>query len=718
MLKNPNRPPAPSPESLGPEAATSSSYSLDSDDRFKGKLNASDLDAKALFDPARRKQLEEAQLAQDDLEAYLNQRPDEYGKDPNGNLLPSEEDLYNQTLNEARREREATSLTDLATAAGEALARGDKTMADDLQDEILQRLIDRAETYDLSQEAIDQRIRQLTKIMDNAENVAKEKATKAATQRTLSFPATPQAPESAPATQSEPTQTVPTAPVKPVQGPEGASGSEGEGSGKKELMNEAVGFMRDAQAVISNPNIDPVSKAALMREARQLMKSLNDALDSSATDPLKAGGRPAPATSESGGGQGGPESAGEPSEEEQRIKMLKDHRGRLEARRRALQKEYDDLKDKESEKGRRLLHRIGIVDGMIDKLNKQLDIFGGGASGGPDNSDQSRQSGAAGPEGSSGNDDGESSGEDDGGEGGESNNELHAGEYEMLADWGETVNERALFEAHARRGTIDKKDKKDGENGAKDEEALAYNKKNAEAVRERWRDGAKRFVDYYLNIFEQSLDENMSQHDRQVAIEQKRKELAREASMMTMNATAELEETIAPKRGSMRKPLNLAAKAGLLGVVLNKIPFVGHFVSGVAGGALGFFHDMHNVKYRRLREAGQDKRGVVTQARADAKEDMVRLDQAEQDQALEEADNVIAERTQGIRRENIRRRVGNVALGVASGIAGGFLSNLFQGPAGAEGPQGPTGVEGPQGPAGPQGPVAPRGPVGPPRAGV
>mgnify|MGYP002754171479 FL=1 len=398
MPQNPNRLPTSSPESLGPEAATSSSYSLDSDDRFKGRLNASDLDAEALFDPARRKQLEEAQLAQDDLEAYLNQRPDEYGKDPNGNLLPSEEDLYNQTLNEARREREATSLTDLATAAGEALARGDKTMADDLQDEILQRLIDRAETYDLSQEAIDQRIRQLTKIMDNAENVAKEKATKAATQRTLSFPATPQAPESAPAAQSEPTQTVPTAPVKPVQGPEGASGSEGEGSGKKELMNEAVGFMRDAQAVISNPNIDPVSKAALMREARQLMKSLNDALDSSATDPLKAGGRPAPATSESGGGQGGPESAGEPSEEEQRIKMLKDHRGRLEARRRALQKEYDDLKDKKSEKGRRLLHRIGIVDGMIDKINKQLDIFGGGASGGPDNSEQSRRSSAVKPE--------------------------------------------------------------------------------------------------------------------------------------------------------------------------------------------------------------------------------------------------------------------------------------------------------------------------------
>ena len=398
MLKNLNCLPTSSPESLGPEAAVSSSYSLGLDDRFKGRLNASDLDAEALFDPARRKQLEEAQLAQDDLEAYLNQRPDEYGKDPNGNLLPSEEDLYNQTLNEARREREATSLTDLATAAGEALARGDKTMADDLQDEILQRLIERAETYDLSQEAIDQRIRQLTKIMDNAENVAKEKATKAATQRTLSFPATPQAPESAPAAQSEPTQTVPTAPVKPVRGPEGASGSEGEGSGKKELMNEAVGFMRDAQAVISNPNIDPVSKAALMREVRQLMKGLNDALDSSATDPLKAGGRPAPATSESGGGQGGPESAGEPSEEEQRIKMLKDHRGRLEARRRALQKEYDDLKDKKSEKGRRLLHRIGIVDGMIDKINKQLDIFGGGASGGPDNSEQSRRSSAVKPE--------------------------------------------------------------------------------------------------------------------------------------------------------------------------------------------------------------------------------------------------------------------------------------------------------------------------------
>ena len=398
MPQNPNRLPTSSPESLGPEAATSSSYSPDLDDRFKGKLNASDLDAEALFDPARRKQLEEAQLAQDDLEAYLNQRPDEYGKDPNGNLLPSEEDLYNQTLNEARREREATSLTDLATAAGEALARGDKTMADDLQDEILQRLIDRAETYNLSQEAIDQRIRQLTKIMDNAENVAKEKATKASSRRTLSFPATPQASESAPATESEPTQTVPTAPVRPVQGPEGASGSEGEGSGKKELMNEAVGFMRDAQAVISNPNIDPVSKAALMREVRQLMKGLNDALDSSATDPLKAGERPAPATSESGGGQGGPEGLGELSGEEPRTEMLKNHHGRLEARRRNLQKEYDDLKDKKSEKGRRLLHRIGIVDGMIDKINKQLDIFGGGASGGPDNSEQSRRSSAVKPE--------------------------------------------------------------------------------------------------------------------------------------------------------------------------------------------------------------------------------------------------------------------------------------------------------------------------------
>lgn len=417
MPQNPNRLPTSSPESLGPEAVTSSPYSLDSDPRFTGKLDANDLDTKALFNADLRKQEEAkrlaqmkeaqlAQLAQDDLEAYLNQRPDEYGKDPNGNVLPPEEDLYDQTLNEARREREATSLTDLATAAGEALARGDKTMADDLQDEILQRLIliDRAETYDLSQEAIDQRIRQLTKIMDNAEKVAKEKATKAATQRTLSFPATPQAPESAPATQSEPTQTVPTAPVKPVRGPEGASGSEGEGSGKKELMNEAVGFMRDAQAVISNPNIDPVSKAALMREVRQLMKGLNDALDSSATDPLKAGGRPAPATSESGGGQGGPESAGEPSEEEQRIKMLKDHRGRLEARRRALQKEYNDLKDKKSEKGRRLLHRIGIVDGMIDRINKQLDIFGGGASDGPDNSEQSRRSSVAGPEGFSGDD--------------------------------------------------------------------------------------------------------------------------------------------------------------------------------------------------------------------------------------------------------------------------------------------------------------------------
>ena len=222
MPQNPNRLPTSSPESLGPEAATSSSYSLDSDDRFTGKLDANALDTKALFNADLRKQeeakrlaqMEEAQLAQlaqDDLEAYLNQRPDEYGKDPNGNLLPSEEDLYNQTLNEARREREATSLTDLATAAGEALARGDKTMADDLQDEILQGIADRAETHNWDQSTIDRRLSDLTRVMNDTE------AARLKEQQTTAPAAPPHAPESAPTAQSEPTQTVPTAPVKPVQ---------------------------------------------------------------------------------------------------------------------------------------------------------------------------------------------------------------------------------------------------------------------------------------------------------------------------------------------------------------------------------------------------------------------------------------------------------------------------------------------------------------------
>ena len=197
MLKNPNRSPVPSSGSLDPEAVTSSPYSLDSDDRLKRGRDAGSADLGESFDPNIQN---EKTPDKKDWEAYLNQRPDEYGKDPNGNLLPPKEDLYNQTLNEARRERESMSLTDLATAAGEALARGDKTMADDLQDEILQGLIDRTETYELGQEAIDQRIRQLTKIMDNAEKVAKEKAAKAASRRTVSFPATSQAPESAPAT--------------------------------------------------------------------------------------------------------------------------------------------------------------------------------------------------------------------------------------------------------------------------------------------------------------------------------------------------------------------------------------------------------------------------------------------------------------------------------------------------------------------------------------
>ena len=203
MPQNPNRLPTSSPESLGPEAATSSSYSLDSDDRFTGKLDANALDTKALFNADLRKQeeakrlaqMEEAQLAQlaqDDLEAYLNQRPDEYGKDPNGNLLPSEEDLYNQTLNEARREREATSLTDLATAAGEALARGDKTMADDLQDEILQGIADRAETHNWDQSTIDRRLSDLTRVMNDTE------AARLKEQQTTTPSAPPHAPESAP----------------------------------------------------------------------------------------------------------------------------------------------------------------------------------------------------------------------------------------------------------------------------------------------------------------------------------------------------------------------------------------------------------------------------------------------------------------------------------------------------------------------------------------
>lgn len=102
-------------------------------------------------------------------------------------------------------------------------------------------------------------------------------------------------------------------------------------------------------------------------------------------------------TSESGG-QGGPEGLGESSGEEQSIEMLNDHRDRLEVRRHALQKEYDDLEDKESERGYQLLHRIAIVDGMMDTLSKQLDIFGGGVLGGPDNSEQSRRSSAVKPE--------------------------------------------------------------------------------------------------------------------------------------------------------------------------------------------------------------------------------------------------------------------------------------------------------------------------------
>ena len=191
MLKNLNCLPTSSPESLSPEAAASSSYSLDSDDRLKRGRDAESADLEESFDSNKQN---EKMPDEKDWEAYLNQRPDEYGKDPNGNLLPPKENLYNQTLNEARRERESMSLTDLATAAGEALARGDKTMADDLQDEILQGIADRAETHNWDQSTIDRRLSDLTRVMNDTE------AARLKEQQTTTPATPPHAPESAPAT--------------------------------------------------------------------------------------------------------------------------------------------------------------------------------------------------------------------------------------------------------------------------------------------------------------------------------------------------------------------------------------------------------------------------------------------------------------------------------------------------------------------------------------
>ena len=279
MLKNPNRPLVPSSESLDPGAAASSSYSLGLDDRFKGKLNASDLDAEALFNEDLRKQeeakqlaqMEEAQLAQlvqDDLEAYLNQRPDEYGKDPNGNLLPPKEDLYDRTLNEARHEREATSLTDLATAAGEALARGDKTMADDLQGEILQGIADRAETHNWDQSTIDRRLSDLTRVMNDTE------AARLKEQQTTTPATPPRAPESAPTTPA-------TSESSGQSEPEGLGGLSGEDGNDDEVLDmtrllaaeeykkrmDSVNWYRDAYRASSRDT------AFLEKQAQLLMVS-------------------------------------------------------------------------------------------------------------------------------------------------------------------------------------------------------------------------------------------------------------------------------------------------------------------------------------------------------------------------------------------------------------------------------------------------------------
>ena len=265
MLKNPNRPPAPSSESLGPEAAASSSYSLGLDDRLKRGRDAGSADLEESFDSNKQN---EKTPDEKDWEAYLNQRPDEYGKDPNGNLLPPKEDLYNRTLNEARRERESMSLTDLATAAGEALARGDKTMADDLQDEILQGIADRAETHNWDQSTIDRRLSDLTRVMNDTE------AARLKEQQTTTPATPPRAPESAPATPA-------TSESSGQSEPEGLGELSGEDGNDDEVLDmtrllaaeeykkrmDSVNWYRDAYRASSRDT------ASLEKQAQLLMVS-------------------------------------------------------------------------------------------------------------------------------------------------------------------------------------------------------------------------------------------------------------------------------------------------------------------------------------------------------------------------------------------------------------------------------------------------------------
>ena len=265
MLKNLNCLPTSSPESLSPEAAASSSYSLDSDDRLKRGRDAESADLEESFDSNKQN---EKMPDEKDWEAYLNQRPDEYGKDPNGNLLPPKENLYNQTLNEARRERESMSLTDLATAAGEALARGDKTMADDLQDEILQGIADRAETHNWDQSTIDRRLSDLTRVMNDTE------AARLKEQQTTTPATPPHAPESAPATPA-------TSESGGQSRPEGLGELSGEDGNDDEVLDmtrllaaeeykkrmDSVNWYRDAYRA------SPRDTASLEKQAQLLMVS-------------------------------------------------------------------------------------------------------------------------------------------------------------------------------------------------------------------------------------------------------------------------------------------------------------------------------------------------------------------------------------------------------------------------------------------------------------
>lgn len=369
-----------------------------------------------------------------------------------------------------------------------------------------------------------------------------------------------------------------------------------------------------------------------------------------------------------------------------------------------LQSEYDAMKDKDSPEAKQLKNKIDDLENHINQLiariaslNAEIDALkaksGSQGEGGTDpEGGKDSESGDGGAE-SDDNDD-----EDD-----PESTEQENAEQEMTPN--EAIDAYALMQAELRAK---------GFTGAK--------KEAREKAREEWRAAMTQVVASEAEalrqqLTEQELDPELIDAEIAAFTTKRRRDL----SVYTINRIAHFEDTLAPRDSKKQGLAGLAAKAGLAGLFLGRIPVVGKVVAAAAGGVMGVMQYLNNVKLKRIAKAGSEgKEALITKAEQDRGQDVEKFAGSE----AEDAAGVIEGRTDEIRDRNRKAAIGTTALGAAAGFLGSFFGDLLSGPQGPEGPQGPAGPEGPQGPAGPEGPRGPMGPQGPegevkpPKAGV